>query len=291
MRFDFNSSEQVATDQIKQIENIVNTWICEDHPINVLTMKKDEALQAGALAMFGEKYGEIVRVVDVPGVSMELCGGTHVNRTSELGCFKIISETGISSGIRRIEALSGQSVIEYLSDKDFIVNQLCDLLKSNSRQLFERVRFLQLEVLNKNKENKILNNELASLKNANLISSVEHVGRFSIIINELHGLSGELLQNTALDFITKLGNNSAIILGGIPDQNNKKLLFVVAFGAELVKRDLNAGKFINNIAKICAGGGGGKPNIAQAGAKNIEKLTEALNFAKEDLLKVLHDLD
>ena len=118
LRFDFNSPQPLSKEQILQIESLVNAWILENHPIQVKQMEKDEALKAGALAMFGEKYGDIVRVVDVPGVSMELCGGTHVRKTSDVGSFKIISELGISSGIRRIEALSGQLVLDYLKERD-----------------------------------------------------------------------------------------------------------------------------------------------------------------------------
>ena len=123
LRLDFNSPQPLSKKQILQIESLVNSWIAENHPIEVKSMGKDDALEAGALAMFGEKYGDIVRVVDVPGVSMELCGGTHVRRTSEIGNFKIISELGISSGIRRIEALSGQLVLDYLKERDDTVSK------------------------------------------------------------------------------------------------------------------------------------------------------------------------
>ncbi len=108
LRFDFNASQPVSEDQIRKVESLINSWIIQNHSLVIKHMPKSEALERGALAMFGEKYGDEVRVVDVPGVSMELCGGTHVKNTSELGCFKIISEEGISSGVRRIEALSGQ---------------------------------------------------------------------------------------------------------------------------------------------------------------------------------------
>ena len=252
-------------------------------------MKKDDALKAGALAMFGEKYGDIVRVVDVPGVSMELCGGTHVKRTSELGCFKIISEIGISSGIRRIEALSGQSILSYLSENITILNKLNDFLKSNTNQLFERVSSLQVELTNKNKEIKKINSELASLKYMALLSSVEIISSCSTIIHQLDGLDGNMLQSAGLDLISKLGSNSAVIIGGIPDERHKKLLFVVSLGSDLVKRGFHAGKIVNNIAVICTGGGGGKPSIAQAGAKNIDKIDEAFKYAKDFLLENLNN--
>ena len=289
LRFDFNSPNPVSENQILDIEKLVNKWILENHSIFIKTMKKDDALKAGALAMFGEKYGEIVRVVDVPGVSMELCGGTHVKRTSELGCFKIISEIGISSGIRRIEALSGQSILSYLSENIAVINKLNDLLKSNSNQLFERVSALQVELTNKNKEIKKISSELASLKYMALLSSVEIISSCSIIIHQLDGLDGNMLQSAGLDLISKLGSNSAVIIGGIPDKKHKKLLFVVSLGSDLVRRGFHAGKIVNDIAVICTGGGGGKPNIAQAGAKNVDNIDEAFKYAKDFLLENLNN--
>ena len=289
LRFDFNSPNPVSENQILDIEKLVNKWILENHSIFIKTMKKDDALKAGALAMFGEKYGEIVRVVDVPGVSMELCGGTHVKRTSELGCFKIISEIGISSGIRRIEALSGQSILSYLSENIAVINKLNDLLKSNSNQLFERVSALQVELTNKTKEIKKISSELASLKYMALLSSVEIISSCSIIIHQLDGLDGNMLQSAGLDLISKLGSNSAVIIGGIPDKKHKKLLFVVSLGSDLVRRGFHAGKIVNDIAVICTGGGGGKPNIAQAGAKNVDNIDEAFKYAKDFLLENLNN--
>ena len=289
LRFDFNSPNPVSENQILDIEKLVNKWILENHSIYVKTMKKDDALKAGALAMFGEKYGEIVRVVDVPGVSMELCGGTHVKRTSELGCFKIISEIGISSGIRRIEALSGQSILSYLSENIAVINKLNDLLKSNSNQLFERVSSLQIELTNKTKEIKKINSELAYLKYIALLSHVEIISSCSTIIHQLDGLDGNMLQSAGQNLISKLGPNSAVIIGGIPDENDKKLLFIVSLGSDLVSRGFHAGKMVNDIAKICSGGGGGKPSIAQAGAKNVDKINEAFKYAKEFLFENLSD--
>ena len=288
-RFDFNAPQSVSKDQINRIENTVNKWILENHSIEVKTMKKNDALKAGALAMFGEKYGEIVRVVDVPGVSMELCGGTHVKKTSELGCFKIISEIGISSGIRRIEALSGQSILTFLSENILVVNKLNDLLKTNSYQLFDRVTSLQNELICKNKEIKKINSEIAFLKYSSLLSSMEEIFSCPVIIQKLNGLDSNMLQSAGNDLVSKLGSNSAVIIGGIPNDASKKALFIVCFGADLVVRGFHAGKLVNDIAKICSGGGGGKPNIAQAGAKNVDKIEEALNYAKQYLLEKLNN--
>tara|TARA_Y100001933_G_scaffold252584_1_gene291768 strand:+ start:134 stop:2794 length:2661 start_codon:yes stop_codon:yes gene_type:complete len=288
LRFDFNFTEPISVEQISRIENLVNQWIIEDHPIEVKIMEKDKALKLGALAMFGEKYSDIVRVVDVPGISLELCGGTHVQRTSELGCFKIINQLGISAGIRRIEALSGQSVLEYLSERNSVINQLSDLLKTNPKQIYERVSSLQSEIVLQNKEINQMKLELSKFKSNELLSQVETVSTYRILITQLNGLGGDLLQSAALDLVMKLGSKALVILGGIPDQSGGKALFVASLGSDIVQQGLHAGKLINDIARICSGGGGGKANIAQAGAKNINKLDEALVFARSKILSKLN---
>ena len=287
LRFDFNSSNPISKDQISKIETLVNSWIIENHALEIKNMSKSEALEKGAVAMFGEKYDDEVRVVNVPGVSMELCGGTHVKTTSELGSFKIISEEGISAGVRRIEALSGQSALDYFSERNALVNQLSDLLKANPNQLFERVNNLQAELINKNKEIQKMKDEIAYFKYSSIKSSAEIVNSFSILVNQIDGLDGNSLQSAALNLTSHLGNKAIVILGGIPNPENRKLLFVVSLGDDVVKIGLHAGKLINEIAKICSGGGGGKPNFAQAGAKDIDKLTDALDYAKNYLQKKL----
>ncbi len=287
LRFDFNSSNPISKDQISKIETLVNSWIMENHALEIKNMSKSEALEKGAVAMFGEKYDDEVRVVNVPGVSMELCGGTHVKTTSELGSFKIISEEGISAGVRRIEALSGQSALDYFSDRNALVNQLSDLLKANPNQLFERVNNLQAELINKNKEIQKMKDEIAYFKYSSIKSSAEIVNSFSILVNQIDGLDGNSLQSAALNLTSHLGNKAIVILGGIPNPENRKLLFVVSLGDDVVKIGLHAGKLINEIARICSGGGGGKPNFAQAGAKDIDKLSDALDYAKNYLQKTL----
>ncbi|MDC3146994.1 alanine--tRNA ligase [Prochlorococcus sp. AH-716-I09] len=287
LRFDFNSSNPISKDQISKIENLVNSWIMENHILEIKKMSKSEALEQGAVAMFGEKYDDEVRVVNVPGVSIELCGGTHVKTTSQLGSFKIITEEGISAGVRRIEALSGQSAFDYFSDRNALVNQLSDLLKANPNQLFERVNNLQAELTNKNKEIQKMKDEIAYFKYSSIKSSAEIVNSFSILVNQIDGLDGNSLQSAALNLTSHLGNKAIVILGGIPNPENRKLLFVVSLGDDAVKIGLHAGKLINEIARICSGGGGGKPSFAQAGAKDIDKLSVALDYAKNYLQKTL----
>ena len=284
LRFDFNSPSPMTASQLVNVEALINKWISESHPIYVETMPIDKALAAGALAMFGEKYGDIVRVVDVPGVSMELCGGTHVANTAELGLFKIVSETGIASGIRRIEAVSGASVLDYLNERDLVVKQLSESLKAQPSQILDRVSTLQNEVKNLNKELATSRKDLAFTKVLSMTDQAQLLNNSQYIVQRLDGVDGSSLQDAARTLMEQLGEDSAVILGGIPDVDVKnKIVFVAAFGRNLVKKGLNAGQFIGSIAKLCGGGGGGRPNFAQAGGRDSSKIDYALEIAEEKL--------
>ncbi len=286
LRFDFHSPRSITVPELEKIEQLINSWIAEGHSLVVRQMNIDDAKTAGAVAMFGEKYDEIVRVVDVPGVSMELCGGTHVANTSELGVFKIMSETGIAAGIRRIEAIAGQSVLPYLNERDQVVKSLSERLKAQSNEIVDRVITLQNEVKSLNKSLVKVHGELASTKALSLLSKIVKVGSSEFIAERLDALSGESLQSAAKTLVDKLGPNSAVLLAGIPDLNNEtKIIFVVVFGSEVIANGLHAGQFVGSIAKICGGGGGGRPNYAQAGGRDPQKIDSAINFAKDELRK------
>ena len=288
LRFDFNAPKPLNSRELLEMEVMINHWISEDHPIEIKTMPIKEALDAGALAMFGEKYGEVVRVVDVPGVSMELCGGTHVTRTSQLGTFKIINELGIASGIRRIEALAGPSVLDYLNERDLVVQELSQSFKVQSHEIVERVLSLQLELKEKTKDLQKIKNELALTKALSLASNSQLVGNSQLLVRRLDGIDGTGLQSVALSLIDHLGKYSAVVIGGIPNQKiSNKLIFVVAFSTELVSSGFHAGEFISGVAKNCGGGGGGRPNIAQAGGSQPESLDYALEQAKKQLTEKL----
>jgi alanyl-tRNA synthetase len=277
LRFDFNLSRGVTTAEIKEIENLINTWIIEAHASDITVMAIAEAKAKGAVAMFGEKYGAEVRVIDIPNVSMELCGGTHVANTSEIGIFKIISESGVASGIRRIEAIAGQAVVEYLNIRDGIVKELSDRFKIKPEEISDRITSLQTELKNSQKQTETLQRELALIKSENLITQAEAIGDFKILVAEVKGIDAESLKIAAERLQAKLGN-SAVVLGSVPEPD--KVSLVAAFSPEVIKKGLNAGKFIGAIAKITGGGGGGRPNLAQAGGKEPDKLSEALSTAK-----------
>ena len=238
--------------------------------------------------MFGEKYGEVVRVVDVPGVSMELCGGTHVTSTSQLGTFKIINETGIASGIRRVEAIAGPSVLDYLNERDSVVNELSKVFKVQSCEIVDRVSTLQLDLKNKTKELIKVKNELALAKALSLANYAKPVGKTQLLIRRLDGVDGSGLQSAASSLIDHLGKCAAVVLAGIPNNEiSNKLVFVAAFSPDLVSDGLHAGKFISGVAKLCGGGGGGRPNLAQAGGNQPQSLDLALEKANVELIERL----
>jgi alanyl-tRNA synthetase len=280
LRFDYNFSRGLTTAELQQIEDQINTWIAEAHDAYISEMPIAEARAKGAVAMFGEKYGDRVRVIDLPGVSMELCGGTHVNNTAEIGLFKIVSETGIASGVRRIEAVAGPAVLEYLNVRDAVVRELGDRFKAKPEELTERVTNLQSELKNTQKQLEAVKSELALVKSTQLLDRAETIGNFKLVVAELEGVDPASLQAAAERLLQKLGEG-AVVLGSSPEA--QKVTLVAAFSPAVNQKGLQAGKFIGGIAKICGGGGGGRPNLAQAGGRDPSKLPEALAEAKQQL--------
>ncbi|QJB44082.1 alanine--tRNA ligase [Dolichospermum flos-aquae] len=284
LRFDFNCPRALTGEEVIQIEELVNSWISEAHGATIEEMPIAEAKAKGAVAMFGEKYGNQVRVIDFPGVSMELCGGTHVNNTAEIGVFKIIAEAGVASGVRRIEAVSGAAVLDYLNVRDIVVKDLCDRFKVRPEEIPDRITTLQTELRNNEKEIQSLKSQIAIVKSDSLLQTAETIGEHKIIIAQMEDIDAESLKDAAERLLQKIGNG-AVVLGSVPEAG--KVSIVAAFSPEVNKKGVQAGKFVGTIAKICGGGGGGKPNLAQAGGRDASKLPEALETAKNDLLAAL----
>ncbi|MGD1809320.1 alanine--tRNA ligase [Dapis sp. BLCC M126] len=280
LRFDFNCPRGLKPEEVEQVEAQVNSWIAEAHPATVAEMPLEVAKEKGAVAMFGEKYADVVRVVDYPGVSMELCGGTHVSNTAEIGVFKIISEAGISSGVRRIEAVAGLAVLDYLNVRDAVVKELTDRFKIKPEELSERVSNLQQELKESQKQLEALKGELAVAKSDQLLGDAETVGEFQILVAEMPGVDAEALKTAAERLQQKLGESSVVLGSG----TEGKVSLVAAFSKSVNGKGLQAGKFIGGIAKMCGGGGGGRPNLAQAGGRDPSKLKEALESAREQLV-------
>ncbi|PSO76546.1 MAG: alanine--tRNA ligase [Cyanobacteria bacterium QS_4_48_99] len=287
LRFDFNCPRALTSEQLQQVEDTINTWIAEAYDTQEAVMPFDEAKAKGAIAMFGEKYGDEVRVIDVPGISMELCGGTHVNNTAEIGLVKIVSETGISSGVRRIEAVAGPAVLEYLNLRDRIVRDLSEQFKIQPEALPERINGLQGELKSTQKQLEALKQELAQVQSEQLLAQAESVGDYKILVAQMEGeVDADALKSAAERLQQKLGE-SAVVLGSSPTEG--KVSLVASFSQKVNQKGLQAGKFIGGIAKICGGGGGGRPNLAQAGGRDPSKLAEALDSARTQLHSALSE--
>ncbi|MGA0997378.1 MAG: alanine--tRNA ligase [Vulcanococcus sp.] len=288
LRFDFHCPRAITAAELEQIETLINGWIAEAHSLEVQEMAIEKAKAAGAVAMFGEKYADVVRVVDVPGVSMELCGGTHVSNTAEIGLFKIVSESGVAAGIRRIEAVAGAAVLAYLNERDAVVKQLGERFKAQPAEIVERVLTLQSELKASQKALASAREELALAKSAALASQAEAIGDFQVLISRLDGVEGGGLQSAAQGLVDQLGDGAAVVLGGLPDPSDLgKVILVAAFGKGVIAKGQQAGKFIGAVAKACGGGGGGRPNLAQAGGRDGAALDAALEQAKGELMAAL----
>lgn len=284
LRFDFNCPRSLTPEEIQQVEEQVNTWIAEAHTATIEVMPIEEAKSRGAIAMFGEKYGAEVRVIDFPGVSMELCGGTHVTNTAEIGLFKIISETGVAAGIRRIEAVAGPAVLDYLNVRDAVVRDLSERFKVKPEEVPDRITSLQSELKASQKELDALKSELAVMKSDQLVNEAETIGDVKVLVAEMPGVAPDALKTAAERLQQKLGEG-AVVLGSVPEEG--KVSLVAAFSPAVIEKKLQAGKFIGAIAKLCGGGGGGRPNLAQAGGRDASKLPEALDTAKQQLKEAL----
>ncbi|MBM4098297.1 MAG: alanine--tRNA ligase, partial [Planctomycetes bacterium] len=294
LRFDFHCPRAVTPAELEQIEALINGWIAGAHTLQVAEMAIEQAKAAGAVAMFGEKYADVVRVVDVPGVSMELCGGTHVANTAEIGLFKIVSENGVAAGIRRIEAVAGPAVLAYLNERDAVVKQLGERFKAQPAEIVERVGQLAEELKATQKALAAARGELAAAKASALAAQVEAVGAgldgspFQLLVARLDGVEGAGLQGAAQSLADQLGDGAAVVLGGLPDPADLgKVILAAAFGQAVIAAGPKAGAFIGGLAKACGGGGGGRPNLAQAGGRDGAALDGALEQARAELLAAL----
>lgn len=285
LRFDFNFHRPLLDSELAEIEVLINGWIENAILLKTKVMPLADAKRAGAIAMFGEKYGEEVRVVEVPGVSMELCGGTHVSNTSEIRGFKVISEQGIASGVRRIEAVAGEAFIEYINARDSYLKQLCSTLKVKPEEVTARIENLLEELRVARNENSAVRAKAAVYKASVIASRAFLVGnskQYRILVECLDDVDAESLKSAAEYLMETLADPAAIVLGSCPGEG--KVSLVAAFTPGVVDQGIQAGKFIGQIAKLCGGGGGGRPNFAQAGGRKPDNLSGALEKAKSELI-------
>lgn len=276
LRFDFSHFQAVTEEEIKNIERIVNEKIWEQIQVTIDHKPLDDAKRMGAMALFGEKYGDIVRVVQIGDYSLELCGGCHVQNTAEIGLFKITSESGIGAGTRRMEAVTSAAAYEFLNEKLAILEQTANLLKTNDEKVPERIENLFQDVKSLEKENEALTAKLSNLEAGKILDQVEEVHGISVLAKQVNAKDMNQLRNMTDELKAKLG--SGVIL--LASENNGKVQLVAAVSKDLTERGLHAGKLIKQAAEVCGGGGGGRPEMAQAGGKESNNIQNALKIAK-----------
>ncbi|HBW12530.1 MAG TPA: alanine--tRNA ligase [Proteiniclasticum sp.] len=277
LRFDFNHFQPMTKDELKKVEDIVNSEVLMATPVVTEIMSMSEAKSSGAMALFDEKYGEEVRVLSVGEFSKELCGGTHVKNSGEIGLFRITSEAGIASGVRRIEAVTGFNAIRLMNERERMLDEVQELVKATKNDIVQKVaQHLQ--------EAKTLQKELDEMRKAQSLSFVDDLLAQKEVLEGMNVVRGEVFQVEASELreitekvLDKL-QSGVVVLG---TKGEGKVSFSVMISKDLVKKGLHAGKLIKDVAAIAGGGGGGRPDMAQAGGKNPEKLEEALRKVTE----------
>ena len=273
-------SDSVSAEEIEKIEAIVNEQIWNSTVVGTDYKSLAEAKEMGAMALFGEKYGDIVRVVSIGDYSLELCGGCHVSNTSAIGLFKIVSESGIGAGTRRIEAVTGEAAYKMLNEQVGLLKQAAEKVKSNPREILTRIDSLLAEMKELQRENESLTSKLSNIEAGSLADKVKVIDGVNVLAAKVAGADMNNLRNMVDDLKQKLGS-AVVVLGSAQDD---KVSIIAGVTKDLVEKGYHAGKLVKEAAGICGGGGGGRPDMAQAGGKNPEKLDEALKFV-EDWIK------
>ncbi len=276
LRFDFTHFAALTEQEIKEVESIVNQKIFESLPVTISEKSIEDARKMGAMALFGEKYGEIVRVVKMGDFSIELCGGAHLSNTAQVGSFKIISESGIAAGVRRIEALTGTELLKYYQAQEEQIKNICKIVKANTDTVVHKVEQMVAEQKETAKEMEKLKAKLAGSAVEEILSRKEEINGISVICANIKEADGNALKTMGDQLKVKLGSGVIILASG---KENKVNLLVMATD-DVVKKGVHAGNIVKAAAACCGGGGGGRPNMAQAGGKDVSKIEEALQKAK-----------
>ena len=276
LRFDFAQPEAVTKEQIADIERVVNFHIRANHPVLTEEMSVEEAKAKGAMALFGEKYGDVVRVVTMSPFSIELCGGLHVERTGDIGLFKIVSEGAVAAGIRRIEAVTGEGAMDWLFSQQAILAQSADALKSDVPSIPEKIVQLQDKVKKTEKELEQLKAKAAQAAGSNLAQSAVKIGDVSVIVHQLDGVDAKGLRVMVDDLKNQLGSAVVAFASVVEDKVN----LIVGVTSDLTSK-VKAGELVNVMAQQVGGKGGGRPDMAMAGGSQPENVSVALNTATE----------
>ncbi|UYW70157.1 alanine--tRNA ligase [Bacillus cereus] len=277
LRFDFSHFGQVQADELEKIERMVNEKIWESIDVEISQKAIEEAKEMGAMALFGEKYGDVVRVVQVGDYSLELCGGCHVDNTASIGIFKIVAESGIGAGTRRIEAVTGKSAYELMNDQVGLLKEAAGKMKTNPKDILTRVDGLFAEVKQLQKENESLAAKLSNIEAGNLTDSVMTVDGVNVLAAKVNVADMNNLRTMMDDLKNKL-ESAVVVLASV---NDDKVNILAGVTKDLIGQGYHAGKLVKEVASRCGGGGGGRPDMAQAGGKNPAQVEEALAFVQE----------
>ncbi|MFS0780813.1 alanine--tRNA ligase [Bacillus sp. 1P06AnD] len=277
LRFDFSHFGQITPEELEKIEHIVNEKIWESIPVVIQDKTIEEAKAMGAMALFGEKYGKIVRVVSVGDYSLELCGGCHVDNTATIGLFKIVSESGIGAGTRRIEAVTGAAAYNTLNDQLSLLKQAATELKTNMKDVPSRIDSLLAELKELNRENESLKTKLGNIEAGNLITSVKEINGVNVLAAKVQASDMNHLRSMADELKEKM-SSGVIVLAAV---QGEKVNIIAAVTGDLIPKGYHAGKLIKEVATRCGGGGGGRPDMAQAGGKNPSEVDNALKYVEE----------
>lgn len=284
LRFDFTHFEAMSAKELIEVENLVNQKIFEAIEVNTREMPIEEAKKLGAMALFGEKYGDVVRVVSAGDFSVEFCGGTHAKNTSNLGLFKIRQEGSVAAGVRRIEAITGYGVLNYINNIHAAVVGVCEMLKINDpRKVVEGVKKVEENLRTQQKEIADLNSKLAVTRLAEFFSGTEIENGVRIVTGKLDGVNADVLR-TMCERGKDMAPNAVIVLAAT---NDGKVTFASACGKKALENGANAGKIVKAVAQAAGGNGGGKPDLAMAGAKAPENVDSALAIVKETVYAML----
>lgn len=274
LRFDFSHFSQVTEEELKEVEAIVNEQILASKAVEIEELPIEEAKKKGAMALFGEKYGDIVRVVTVPGFSMEFCGGSHVENTAKIGMFKIVSEGSSGAGVRRIEAVTGHGAVAHVNETEEMVKGLAASMKCRVADVPTRLEALQAELKAAQKKAEELAGEIAKAQVSDVADKVKDVKGVAVLAQKVNADSMDALRNLGDQMRDKVGG-VVVLAAAIGD----KVSILTMATKDAVAKGVHAGNVVKAVAKICGGGGGGRPDMAQAGAKDASKIDEALSAA------------
>ena len=278
-RFDFSHGQAMTAEEIKKVEAIVNEKIAEDLPVETKVMSLEEAKKTGAMALFGEKYGDTVRVVMIGDFSRELCGGTHVGHTGDIASFKILSESGVAAGIRRIEALTGRNVTAYYQEMEEKLAETARILKTTPASLTERAEHLMAELKALQSENESLKSKAAKEALGDVMDQVVEVNGVKLLATKVSGVDMNGLRELGDQLKSKIAEGIVVLMSDLDGKVN--MVAMATDGA--MKKGAHAGNLIKGIAALVGGGGGGRPNMAQAGGKNPAGIDEAIKKSAEVL--------